>query len=227
MIEVSHVVKKYDNRNVVNDVSFSVEQGEFISIVGKSGSGKSTLMNIIGSMIRCDSGSVFVDGKNIASFNAKEIAEYRNRTIGFVFQNFHLEPSYTVFENVTLPMEISEQKKHMKDRAKAVLQLVGLSDYSSKKVTTLSGGEQQRVCIARAIIQNPKLLLADEPCGNLDSQNSAVVMQLLRNLADSGCTVLLITHNLDAAAQTDRILTLHDGALISDTRMTNDKDYLL
>ncbi len=216
MIEISHVTKIYDKRLVVNDVSFSVENGSFVSIVGKSGSGKTTLMNMIGSLLLPDMGTITVDGKDISSFSEKEIARYRNETIGFIFQDFHLEPAYSVYENVTLPVEISGNRKGMKQRAKDVLKMVGMSDYIKSKVTELSGGEQQRICIARAMIQQPRIILADEPCGNLDTYNSQIVMELLRGLAAKGCTVLLITHNPDAAQMTDRIITLSDGVIIGE-----------
>lgn len=217
-IEISNVSKHYDNRAVVDNVSFSVDKGEFVSIVGKSGSGKSTLMNMIGSMILPDSGKIIVGGKDIVSFREREVADYRNKTIGFIFQDFHLEPTYTVYENVTLPLEIAGDRRDMKNRAKKVLERFGMSEHISKKVTALSGGEQQRVCIARAVIREPELLLADEPCGNLDTVNSDIIMKLLRELSDNGTTVLLVTHNLEAASMTDRIITLQDGALISDKR---------
>lgn len=221
MIEVINVVKYYDNRAVVNNVSFSINDGSFVSIVGKSGSGKTTLINMIGAMLLPDSGKILIDGKDIIALNDKEVALYRNKSIGFVFQNFHLEPTYSVYENITLPMEISGNRRNLKNRAKEVLDMVGMSDYINKKVTTLSGGEQQRICIARAIIQQPKIILADEPCGNLDTYNSNIIMKLLRRISDNGGTVLLITHNSEAAMQTDRIITLNDGIVISDQRIVS------
>jgi len=221
MIEVVNVVKYYDNRAVVNNVSFTINDGSFVSIVGKSGSGKTTLINMIGAMLLPDSGKILIDGKDIIALNDKEVALYRNKSIGFVFQNFHLEPTYSVYENITLPMEISGNRRNLKNRAKEVLDMVGMSDYINKKVTTLSGGEQQRICIARAIIQQPKIILADEPCGNLDTYNSNIIMKLLRRISDNGGTVLLITHNSEAAMQTDRIITLNDGIVISDQRIVS------
>lgn len=221
MIEVVNVVKYYDNRAVVNNVSFTINDGSFVSIVGKSGSGKTTLINMIGAMLLPDSGKILIDGKDIIALNDKEVALYRNKSIGFVFQNFHLEPTYSVYENITLPMEISGNRRNLKNRAKEVLDMVGMSDNINKKVTTLSGGEQQRICIARAIIQQPKIILADEPCGNLDTYNSNIIMKLLRRISDNGRTVLLITHNSEAAMQTDRIITLNDGIVISDQRIVS------
>ena len=176
---------------------------------------------MIGAMLLPDSGKILIDGKDIIALNDKEVALYRNKSIGFVFQNFHLEPTYSVYENITLPMEISGNRKNLKNRAKEVLDMVGMSDYINKKVTTLSGGEQQRICIARAIIQQPKIILADEPCGNLDTYNSNIIMKLLRRISDNGGTVLLITHNSEAAMQTDRIITLNDGIVISDQRIVS------
>lgn len=221
MIEVVNVIKYYDNRAVVNNVSFTINDGSFVSIIGKSGSGKTTLINMIGAMLLPDSGKILIDGKNIIALNDKEVALYRNKSIGFVFQNFHLEPTYSVYENITLPMEISGNRQNLKNRAKEVLDMVGMSDYINKKVTTLSGGEQQRICIARAIIQQPEIILADEPCGNLDTYNSNIIMKLLRRISDNGGTVLLITHNSEAAMQTDRIITLNDGIVISDQRIVS------
>ncbi len=218
-IKLSHVSKRYGDRAVVDDVSFSINKGCFVSIVGKSGSGKSTLMNMIGSMILPDSGKIIVNGKDIVSFKEKEVAVYRNKTIGFIFQDFHLEPTYTVYENVTLPLEIAGDRKDMKKKAEVALEQVGMSEHISKKVTMLSGGEQQRVCIARAIVQKPELILADEPCGNLDTVNSDIIMALLRQMSDNNTTVLLVTHNPEAASKTDRIITLKDGAVISDKRI--------
>ena len=221
MIEVVNVVKYFDNRAVVNNVSFTINDGSFVSIVGKSGSGKTTLINMIGTMLLPDSGKILIDEKDIIALNDKEVALYRNKSIGFVFQNFHLEPTYSVYENITLPMEISGNRRNLKNRAKEVLDMVGMSDYINKKVTTLSGGEQQRICIARAIIHQPKIILADEPCGNLDTYNSNIIMKLLRRISDNGGTVLLITHNSEAAMQTDRIITLNDGIVISDQRIVS------
>lgn len=219
MIDISHVSKIYDKRHVVNNVSFSIDKGSFISIVGKSGSGKTTLMNMIGSLILPDEGKILVEGKDISAFSEKEVAYYRNQTIGFVFQDFHLEPTYSVYENTVLPMDISGNRRGMKKRATDVLEMVGMQDHIHKKVTELSGGEQQRICVARAIIQEPKIILADEPCGNLDTYNSDIIMDLLKGLAENGCTVVLITHNPDAASMTDRKITLSDGALIGDERL--------
>lgn len=219
MIDISHVSKIYDKRHVVNNVSFSIDKGSFISIVGKSGSGKTTLMNMIGSLILPDEGKILVEGKDISAFSEKEVAYYRNQTIGFVFQDFHLEPTYSVYENTVLPMDISGNRRGMKKRATDVLEMVGMQDHIHKKVTELSGGEQQRICVARAIIQEPKIILADEPCGNLDTYNSDIIMDLLKGLAENGCTVVLITHNPDAASMTDRIITLSDGSLIGDERL--------
>ena len=216
MIEVVNVVKYYDNRAVVNNVSFTINDGSFVSIVGKSGSGKTTLINMIGAMLLPDSGKILIDGKDIIALNDKEVALYRNKSIGFVFQNFHLEPTYSVYENITLPMEISGNRRNLKNRAKEVLDMVGMSDYINKKVTTLSGGEQQRICIARAIIQQPKIILADEPCGNLDTYNSNIIMKLLRRISDNGGTVLLITHFMEEAAQADRIIVMDDGKILLD-----------
>lgn len=221
MIEGVNVVKYYDNRAVVNNVSFTINDGSFVSIVGKSGSGKTTLINMTGAMLLPDSGKILIDGKDIIALNDKEVALYRNKSIGFVFQNFHLEPTYSVYENITLPMEISGNRRNLKNHAKEVLDMMGMSDYINKKITTLSGGEQQRICIARAIIQQPEIILADEPCGNLDTYNSNIIMKLLRRISDNGGTVLIITQNSEAAMQTDRIITLNDGIVISDQRIVS------
>ena len=214
-IKLKKVTKIYESRTVVNNASFFIKSSSFVSIVGRSGSGKSTLLNMIGSLEKPDEGSIIVNDLDISKASKKEISYYRNKTIGFVFQSFHLEPSYDVFHNVAIPLYIAGEK-NIKKRVENALEIVGLADRIHSNVTKLSGGERQRVSIARAIINDPKIILADEPCGNLDTENSGVIMDLLRKLVDDGKCVLLVTHDLDDAAKTDRIITINDGSIISD-----------
>ena len=218
MIELRNISKRYGDQQVLDNISFTINKGEFVSIVGRSGSGKSTLLNIIGGLECPDTGSVLYQGNDISKFTASETAKYHNTSVGFVFQSFHLEPEYTVYQNVEIPLLIAGRK----DRKKAVedvLKAVGL-EIPPKKVKFLSGGECQRACIARAVIMNPDLILADEPCGNLDSHSSAIIMELLRDIVSHGRTVLLVTHNVDDAHKTDRIITISDGKIISDKRIS-------
>ncbi|MBP1566772.1 MAG: ABC transporter ATP-binding protein [Oscillospiraceae bacterium] len=215
MIELKNICKSFDDAMVIKDLSLVIEKENFVSIVGKSGSGKTTLLNMIGTLDFPDSGIISVDNINISKFSQREIAEYRNRKIGFVFQSFFLEPSFDVFHNVAVPLYISGEKDIQK-RVEEVLKLVGMNDYIKKKVSKLSGGEQQRVCIARAIVNNPEIILADEPCGNLDSTNSAIIIDLLKTLAENGKKVVLVTHDMDDARKSERIVTLGDGMIMSD-----------
>ena len=222
MLTLENVSKTYNKQKVINNINLTVPDNYFVSIVGKSGSGKSTLLNIIGGLERTDTGRIIFDGEDISLFDSKKMAQYHNQVIGFVFQSFHLDPNYTVFQNVEIPLLISKRKVNRKDTVCDVLRKVGLEDKINAKVTKLSGGECQRVCIARAIINKPKLILADEPCGNLDSITSSKIINILREIVCEGQTVLLVTHNMDDAKKTDRIITISDGIILSDTRSCNE-----
>lgn len=220
-IRTENVSKVYGNGDAaqcaLKQVSLSVSQGEFLSITGESGSGKSTLLNMLGLLDRPTEGTVLLNDINTATLSTDACAEIRSRKIGFIFQAYHLEAAYTAAENIQIPLLIADvdNKLHNKIIDQA-LQMVGLSHKKRAIVRNLSGGEKQRIGIARAIVTNPDIILADEPCGNLDSENSKKIMNLLRKLADEGKTVILVTHSKNAAQSTDRIITMRDGVIISD-----------
>lgn len=201
----------------VNDVSFSIPTGSFAAIVGKSGSGKSTLLALLGALERPTSGQIQVDDSTISGLNDRQLIPYRREKIGFIFQSYNLIPNLTALENVMLPMEFAGVgAAERKERAQKLLDQVGLSDdKQTRKPTRLSGGEQQRVSIARALANKPKLILADEPTGNLDSQTSKVIVSLLRDLAKSeNTTIVVVTHDLNITKHTDMTFQLKDGKLI-------------
>lgn len=205
------IVKAIDN------VSLSINDNEFIAIVGRSGSGKSTLMNLIGALDQVDSGKIIVNGTDITTLNSKELANYRLISTGFVFQAFHLEPMYTVYDNIRIALMIADvPNKIQRDKIINVLQKVDLENKINVKVSKLSGGERQRVAIARALVNNAPIILADEPCGNLDSVNSSKIMELLKVLHNSGKTVILVTHSINDAKIAERIVELKDGKVIKD-----------
>ncbi len=199
----------------LDGVDIHIKPHEFVSIIGPSGSGKSTLMNIIGCLDTADEGIYYLDGQEIEDYTEDELAEIRNRKIGFVFQQFNLLPKLTARENVELPLIYQGMSAgRRRARSKEVLERVGLADRMNHKPTELSGGQQQRVAIARALAGNPSLLLADEPTGNLDSRTGAEVMKLFHELHDAGNTIVLITHDATIAAQTPRSIHIHDGRVL-------------
>ena len=218
MIELKNVSKIFGSGEsevrALDDVSLTIEDGTFIAIVGKSGSGKSTMMNLIGALDKPSLGEIIADGNNLTNMKDDELAEYRNKHIGYIFQSFYLEPTFTVLENVAMPLTIAGVKKSEREELakKAIIQL-GLEEKINKKANELSGGQKQRVSIARAIVHDPEVVLADEPTGNLDSQNGVEVIRLLQSIADSGKTVVLVTHNLEDARKTDRMVVLKDGKI--------------
>jgi len=198
----------------VNGVSFTVPEGQFASIVGRSGSGKSTLLSLLGALDKPTEGSIEIDGNDISRMRDHELIKYRCQKIGFVFQGYNLVPNLTALENVLLPMEFAKvPKKQRLERAKQLLDQVGLSDdKQQRKPGRLSGGEQQRVAIARALANKPKLILADEPTGNLDSQTGKMIFDLLHGLAKSeNTTIVTVTHDLEIAGKTDKTFRLKDG----------------
>jgi putative ABC transport system ATP-binding protein len=213
MIRCENLSRKYDeNTWGLRDVTLEIANGTMAAIIGHSGSGKTTLMNLIGSLDSPTSGSVIVDENNLSAMTQKEAAKYRLDKVGFVFQTFYLEPKYTVFENVEMPLLIAGiSDKERKERVFDVLSKVGMRHKAANFGSHLSGGEKQRVCIARALVNNASIILADEPCGNLDSENGSTIMQLLRELSHAGKTVLLVTHNMDDASIADRKITMKDG----------------
>jgi putative ABC transport system ATP-binding protein len=220
MLQVKNLQKIFNAGDTkvaaVNDISFTIPQGAFASIIGRSGSGKSTLLSLLGALEKPTSGSIEVNGQDIAKLSDHALISYRASKIGFVFQNYNLVPNLTALENVMLPMEFAHvPKKQRVGRAKALLDQVGLTDdQQQRKPGRLSGGQQQRVAIARALANKPKLILADEPTGNLDSQTGKMIFHLLHGLAKTeDTTIVAVTHDLGIAGQTDRTFLLEDGKL--------------
>jgi putative ABC transport system ATP-binding protein len=223
MINISSISKEYvmgDNKLLaLNNVDVSIKEGEFVSIMGSSGSGKSTLMNIIGCLDVPSNGDYFFRKNNISKFSSNKLAELRNKDIGFIFQNFNLLPRLNALENVILPLLYSG--KSSKERTKlalAALENVGLKDRTHHRPNQLSGGQQQRVSIARAIAGTPKLILADEPTGALDSNTSLEIMKILNDLNKTGITIVLVTHEDDIAKYGSRIIRMKDGKIIEDKK---------
>lgn len=218
VIELENVQKIYSMGDekvyALKGISFSVEQGEFISIMGPSGSGKSTCMNMIGCLDTPTSGIVRIDGMETLKMKEKALAELRNRTIGFVFQQYHLIPSMTVLENVMLPLKYKRlEYSKRKSLAEIALEKVGLIEREKHRPNELSGGQKQRVAIARAIITEPKIILADEPTGALDTKTGEQVMTLFREINKSGTTVIIVTHNARIGNSTERCIKILDGLL--------------
>ena len=223
MIEVKDLTKTYHLGTVevpaLRGVSFRIERGETVAIMGASGSGKSTLMNILGCLDLPSSGQYVLDGKNVSEMNEDELARVRNQKIGFVFQMFNLLPRMTVRRNAELPLFYAPQNgntssQDIRKRAEAMLEAVGLADRMNHRPMELSGGQQQRVAIARALINNPSVMLADEPTGNLDSHTGEEIMQLLLGLNQSkGLTLVIVTHDPNIASHTQRVIRLRDGVI--------------
>ena len=220
ILKVENLTKTYGSGenlvHAVDDVSFSVEKGEFVAIVGASGSGKSTLLHLIGGVDRPTSGKIFVDGNDISKMNDDKLAVSRRRQVGIVYQFYNLIPILTVEENITLPCDLDGRGVD-RERLEMILDSFGLRARRKHLPNQLSGGQQQRTSIARALINNPSLVLADEPTGNLDSKSSEEVMSMLKMCNQSyGQTVIMITHNLDIAKQADRIITISDGKIVEE-----------
>ena len=220
ILKVENLTKTYGSGenlvHAVDDVSFSVEKGEFVAIVGASGSGKSTLLHLIGGVDRPTSGKIFVDGNDIRKMNDDKLAVFRRRQVGIVYQFYNLIPILTVEENITLPCDLDGRGVD-RERLEMILDSFGLRARRKHLPNQLSGGQQQRTSIARALINNPSLVLADEPTGNLDSKSSEEVMSMLKMCNQSyGQTVIMITHNLDIAKQADRIITISDGKIVEE-----------
>jgi lipoprotein-releasing system ATP-binding protein len=217
MLEASLITKSYGNLQVLKRVSLTVAQHEIVAVVGASGAGKTTLLQILGSLIQPDSGKVLIRGNDLFSCNEKELSRFRNREIGFVFQFHHLLPEFTAFENICIPGFIAGTKKNeVERRAQDLLQILDLKPRASHKPSQLSGGEKQRVAIARALINNPSVILADEPSGNLDSQNQEELYRLFFSLREQfGYTFVIVTHDDHFAGMTDRMIRLQDGCIKS------------
>lgn len=222
LIEVQNLCKTYESEGVkttaVCGVSFVIEKGEFVSIMGPSGSGKSTLMQILGMLDRATGGEYFFEGKNINTYADDELAKLRNKKIGFVFQSFNLLPRTSVYENVELPLLYDDDHLEQGNEGKIMdaLKAVGMEHRVNYLSNQLSGGEKQRVAIARALVNDPEIVFADEPTGNLDSKSGLAVMRILQKLNDNGHTIILVTHETYTAQHAKRILTVKDGMIVSD-----------
>lgn len=216
MIRVSEVCKKFSTVEALKSVSLEVAQKEIVAIVGKSGAGKSTLLQILGTLMPADSGKVEIAGKDISTLNERELAAFRNRHIGFVFQFHHLLPEFSALENIMMPALIGgESNAVARQRAVELLELVGLTDRANHKPVQLSGGEQQRVAIARALICRPSVVLADEPTGNLDSTNRDEIQRLLMDVRDKfDQTIVMVTHDMALADSVDRKIVMSDGRIL-------------
>lgn len=215
MLKLTSVRKSYDGKTILDDISFALNAGEYLAIMGESGSGKSTLLNLIAGLDTPDAGSVELDGHNLANLSDDARTAFRAATIGFVFQAFHLLPHLNLLHNVALPLAIAQMPATRRDaKARALLQSLGLNGRETSLPRELSGGEMQRAAIARALIHEPRLVLADEPTGNLDSRSAETVLTLLRQqIKDRGAAGILVTHSLTAAQTADRILVLKDGKI--------------
>jgi len=216
MIVAENLMKKYGDLQVLRGITLRIAKGEIVSIVGASGAGKTTLLTILGTLDRADSGSLRMDGREVLHFNDKEMAAFRNHRIGFVFQFHHLLPEFTALENVCIPAFIARKsKKEVETRAMELLDLLGVAGRAQHKPNQLSGGEQQRVAVARALINDPAVILADEPSGNLDSNNARQLHELFFNLRRQlQQTFVIVTHNEDLAHMADRTLTIRDGVIV-------------
>ena len=220
-IVAEELVKKYGNGaaavTAVSDISFKIESGEFIGVMGESGAGKSTLLSIMGAMNAPTSGQFVVDDIDVYRLTQEKQADFRREFLGFIFQSFHLVPYLTVFENVMLPLTIVKaSRKHKRALVENALSQVGLLDKADRLPNQISGGEKERVAIARAVVNEPPVLLADEPTGNLDSKTSAGIMNLLQRLNADGMTIIMVTHSSECARYARRLMRVSDGRLVAD-----------
>ncbi len=216
IIAIKNLMKTYQTggakNEVLKNVCLEAEKGEFVAIMGRSGCGKSTLLNIMGGMDKADGGSYLFHGERVSDFNRRQLAHFRNKNVGFVFQAFHLLPEFNVMDNISLPLGYAGEKAaQRKQRAKQLLEMVGLAGRERDKVFQLSGGERQRVAIARAISNRPEVILADEPTGSLDEENGAKIMQLLKKLNGQGATIVMVTHDKKVAGYADRVIYMENG----------------
>ena len=216
MIELDNITRSFGSLQVLKGISLNIERGEVVSITGPSGAGKTTLLQIMGSLDKPDGGKVLYDGQDITRMSEKEISAFRNKHIGFVFQFHQLLPEFTALENITIPMLIAGQgMRQANARAKELLQLLGLADRADHKPSELSGGEKQRIAVARALANQPDVILADEPSGSLDTKNKEELHKLFFSLRDQlGQTFVIVTHDESLAAMTDRTIRLLDGSIL-------------
>jgi putative ABC transport system ATP-binding protein len=226
-IVAEELVKKYGKGEAavkaVSDISFQIDSGEFISVMGESGAGKSTLLSIMGAMNAPTSGRFVVDDIDIYSLSQEQQADFRREFLGFIFQSFHLVPYLTVFENVMLPLTIVKKGKRQKRTlVENALSEVGLLDKADRLPNQISGGEKERVAIARAIVNEPPVLLADEPTGNLDTKTTTEIMKLLQNLNNDGMTIIMVTHSPECARYARRVMQVSDGKLVADGEMPSE-----
>ena len=223
MLKVSHISKVYKTGSVetvaLDDISFEIKRGEFVAIMGPSGSGKSTLMHILGALDLPTYGDYILDGESVSKLTDNELADIRNRKIGFIFQAFNLLPRTSALQNVMLPMTYAGiPKKERTEIAKKYLEMVGLDNRMDHTSSQLSGGQQQRVAIARGLSMNPAILLADEPTGNIASVQAAEIMEIFQKIHKQGNTIVMITHESDIAAYAERMITVRDGKIVSDKK---------
>jgi lipoprotein-releasing system ATP-binding protein len=217
MISCKNITKSYQNIAVLRGVSLDLAERSLTSIVGSSGAGKSTLLHVLGTLDKPDQGSIFLAGVDVTKLNSKQLADFRNKEIGFIFQFHHLLPEFSALENVSLPGLIAKKdERQVQTKARELLSILGMAERFDHKPSQLSGGEQQRVAIARALINSPKILFADEPTGNLDQKNANEVFELLLMLRrEFGLTMVIVTHDISLADKTDQKLIMRDGVIVS------------
>ena len=228
VIEIQGLYKDYNTAAgvfpVLKDVNLTIDDGDYVAIMGPSGSGKSTFMNILGCLDRPTKGEYILDGHSIKSLSSNELAKLRNKTIGFVFQGFNLLARSTLVENVSLPLVYAEDQKELRTKiAKNILERMGLGNYFDSKPSQISGGQQQRVAIARALVNQPRIILADEPTGNLDSKTSDEIMKIFDELNRIGNTIIIVTHENDIAEHASRQVRFLDGKIVEDSRNKKEK----
>lgn len=219
LVSLRNVTKTFNTRGgavtAIRNIDFEVRHGDCVCVVGASGSGKTTLLDVIGTLLSPTDGEYYLNGRATGRMNDRELSLLRNKYIGFIFQSFHLLPNQTVIDNVCLVQRYRHPKADLRERALSLLKDLGLEGMHDRYPFQLSGGQQQRVSIARALVGDPKIVLADEPTGNLDSENGRAITRLLLGLADVGCSLVLVTHDLDVAAQFPRTIRMKDGAILA------------